>query len=260
MSLDDEARIMRRVRRSNAGFTMIEALVAVALMGLIMGALATLTAQWLPNWNRGLLRVQRNEQVAIALERLAADLSAAEYVAPNRESLRPLFDGGELAVTFVRTAVGPNTRPGLEIVRIAETADALGRVLVRMRAPFVPLPIGDLSLEHIPFADPVVLVRAPLRVTFAYPDNHGGWKSTWQAPTWPGVSPGPTSAGLPQATLPTAIRFTVRDTVAERILAVSTATRVHVDLSAPRPEQVEEAPDPVAAQPQVGGMATGGRG
>jgi general secretion pathway protein J len=246
-----------RARRSNAGFTLIEALVAVALMGLIMGALASVTAQWLPSWNRGLLRVQRNEQVAIALERLVADLSAAEYVSPNRMAAGPLFDGGELAVTFVRRAVGPYSRPGLEIVRIAETADALGRVLVRMRAPFVPLPIGDTSLDHIPFADPVVLVRAPLRVTFAYPRKDGGWTSTWQALTWPGLSSNAASAE--QVKLPSAIRFTVRDIVAERVLAVSTATRVHVDLPAPRPEEVAVAPDPAAAQPLAGGMATGGR-
>jgi general secretion pathway protein J len=249
---------MRRVRaqRSNAGFTMIEMLVVVALMGIIMGALATVTAQWLPTWNRGLLRVQRNEQVAIALERLVADLSAAEYVSANREA-GPLFEGGELAVTFVRTAVGPNTRPGLEIVRIAETADALGRVLVRMRAPFAPLPIGDPSLDHVRFADPVVLVRAPLRVTFAYPREGGGWTSTWRAQTWPGLTPSATSAAQPQIKLPPAIRFTVRDAVSERVLAVSTATRVHIELAAPRPEQAQEAPAPAAAQSQPGGMATG---
>jgi general secretion pathway protein J len=248
-----------RARRSNGGFTLIEALVAVALMGIIMGALATLTAQWLPSWNRGLLRVQRNEQVAIALERLVADVSAAEYVAPNRESQRPLFDGSELAVTFVRTAVGPNSRPGLEIVRIAETADALGRVLVRMRAPFAPLPLGDLSLEHIPFSDPVVLVRAPLRVTFAYPATGGGWTNTWLAPTFPGIAPDPTSARLPQAKLPSAVRFTVRDAVTERVLAVSTATRVHAESPAPQPGPSEGAPDPAAAQSEQG-RTTGGKG
>jgi general secretion pathway protein J len=122
----------------------------------------------------------------------------------------------------------------------------------------VPLPIGDTSLDRIPFADPVVLVRAPLRVTFAYPRKDGGWTSTWDAPTWLGLPSNAASAA--QVKLPSAIRFTVRDTVAERILAVSTATRVHVDLPAPRPQEIEVAPDPAAAQPPPGGMATGGRG
>jgi general secretion pathway protein J len=247
----------RWARSSNSGFTLIEALVAIALMGLIMGALASVTAQWLPSWNRGLVRVQHNEQAALALERLAADLSAVEFVFANRES-GPLFEGGALGVTFVRTAVGPNTRPGLEIVRIAETADAHGRVLVRMRSPFAPLPIGDTSLDHIPFADPVVLVRAPLRVTFAYKREDGGWMSTWQPLTWPGGQPNATGADVKSVDLPAAIRFTVRDSVGERILAVSTATRVHAELAAPRPQQDEQGRDPAGRERGQGGA--GGRG
>jgi general secretion pathway protein J len=228
-------------RRSSAGFTLLEALVAMALMGIIMGALATVTAQWLPNWNRGLVRVQRNEQVAIALDRLVGDLSAAAYVSPNSESKQPLFAGAELAVTFVRSALGPNTGPGLEIVRIAETADSLGRVLVRMRAPFVPLATGNPSLDQIPFANPVVLLRAPLRVTFAYAARDGVWTSTWQE-----------SGGLPAA-----VRFIAR--AAERVLAVSTATRVHVDTAAPEPEQGQEAAAPAGAPDQPDGQAPGRR-
>jgi general secretion pathway protein J len=227
-------------RESSAGFTLLEALIAMALMGIIMGALATATAQWLPNWNRGLLRVQRNEQVAIALDRLVGDLSAATYVSPNREIKQPLFVGSEIAVTFVRSALGPNTAPGLEIVRIAETGDSQGRVLVRMRAPFVPLPTGNPSLDLVPFADPVVLLRAPLHVTFSYAGIDGVWGPTWQ----------------PAGGLPAAVRFIARDATAERVLAVSSATRVHVDMAAPEPEQQPpdavnpaNAPDP--SQPQA---------
>jgi general secretion pathway protein J len=213
-----------RTRGSSAGFTLLEALIAMALMGIIMGALATVTSQWLPNWNRGLVRVQRNEQVAIALDRLVADVSAAAFVSPNREIKQPLFVGTELAVTFVRSALGPNTGPGLEVVRIAETGDSQGRVLVRMRAPFAPLTIGNLSLDQIRFADPVVLLRAPLHVTFSYAGSDGVWSPTWQA-----------SGGLPAA-----VRFIARDATAERVLAVSSATRVHVDMAPPDPQ--EEAP------------------
>ena len=56
-------------RDSIAGFTLLEVLVATALMGLILAALATITAQWLPNWNRGLAGVQRSEQIALGLDR-----------------------------------------------------------------------------------------------------------------------------------------------------------------------------------------------
>src|ERR1700730_6880301 len=103
----------RRPRHRVAGFTLIEALAATVLMGMILTALATVTGQCLPNWNRGFARVQLAELLEIALERLVADLAAAEFISPNRKSTRPLFEGTELAVTFVRSALGPNTPPGL---------------------------------------------------------------------------------------------------------------------------------------------------
>src|SRR6187551_2730763 len=100
-------------RGRTAGFTLIEALVATALMGLILAALATITARWLPNWNHGIARLQRNEQVAIGLERIAADLAAAEFISISQETSKLFFDGTNRSVTFVRTNLGPNKRPGL---------------------------------------------------------------------------------------------------------------------------------------------------
>src|ERR1700756_5780702 len=94
-------------RDGEPGFTLIEALVALALTGLVLSALATLTAQWLPNWNRGLGRIQQSELIGISMQRIAADLAAAEFVPINRTSKKPLFDGSALSVTFVRSAIGP---------------------------------------------------------------------------------------------------------------------------------------------------------
>ena len=43
---------MRADRRAKeGGFTLIEFLVALALMGLVLSALGNLTGQWLPNWD-----------------------------------------------------------------------------------------------------------------------------------------------------------------------------------------------------------------
>src|ERR1700733_7806507 len=118
-------------RAEEGGFTLIESLVALALMGMVLSALANITAQWLPNWNRGLERIQRSESIGIALQRIGADLAAAEYVPANRGERRPLFDGSELSVTFVRTALGPNAGLGLDVVRVGETTDRQGLVTVR---------------------------------------------------------------------------------------------------------------------------------
>jgi general secretion pathway protein J len=200
-------------RGGNAGFTLVEALAATVLMGMVLTALATITAQWLPNWNRGFARIQRTELVEIALERLVADVSAAEFVSANRKTTRPLFEGAELGVTFVRAAFGPNARSGLEIVRIAETADRQGPALVRSRAPFAP---ASTPADQSRFGDPVVLLRAPYRVTFSYAGRDRVWKSTW----------------LEARELPAAVRLTIRDAATQRALSVSTATVIHTQLPA----------------------------
>src|SRR5437868_14540489 len=90
-------------RIGEEGFSLIEALVALALTGLVLSALATITAQWLPNWNRGIDRIQRSELVGIAMQRIAADLAAAEFVPASRDRRKPLFEGTAFAVTFIRT-------------------------------------------------------------------------------------------------------------------------------------------------------------
>jgi general secretion pathway protein J len=205
-------RILPDPRSCEAGFTLIEMLIATMLMVFILTALATVTAQWLPNWNHGMARMERDERFAFGLNRVVGDLAVAEFVPANTTVKTPYFDGGELSVSFVRTAVGPSSRPGLEIVRFQEVADASGPALVRSRAAFVPM---DASAQ-VRLADPVVLIRSPYRVTFAY----AGSEDTWQ-PTWHNA-----------AELPRRIRIIVRDGVTQQRLAVSTAALVHIDTPA----------------------------
>jgi general secretion pathway protein J len=203
---------MRRAVAGEAGFTLIEVLMATLLMTVILGALATVTAQWLPNWNRGMARVQRAERLAVGLERIAADLSVAEMMPINGDAKAPLFEGAELSVTFVRTAVGPNTRPGLEIIRLIEKADDKGLALVRERAPFAPMPAD----AQVRFADQVVLIRSPFRISFSYAGPDQVWQKEWRA----------------QKQLPDMIRISVRDIASGQVLSVSSAAIVHVNAPA----------------------------
>ena len=204
--------IPRRAPAGEAGFTLIEVLLATLLMTVILAALATVTAQWLPNWNRGMARVQRAERLAMGLDRIVADLSVAETIPVNGDAKTPLFEGSELAVTFLRTAVGPNTRPGLEIIRLVEKADSQGLAMVRERAPFAPMP----SDAQIRFADQVVLIRSPLRVSFSYAGPDQVWQPDWRGKTQ----------------LPDMVRVTVRDSATGQVLAVSRAATVHVNAPA----------------------------
>jgi general secretion pathway protein J len=181
----------------------------------VLSALANITAQWLPNWNHGIDRIQRSETIGVALQRISADLAAAEYVPANRDSHRPLFEGSELSVTFVRTALGPNAGPGLDLVRLGETTDHRELVMVRSRARFAPLPQVSSLSEQVHFGDPVLLLRSPFRLSFAYAGPDRVWQNVWQG----------------EDTLPAMIKLTVRDGRTQRVLSVSTVTPVHIQVA-----------------------------
>jgi len=163
----------------------------------------------LPNWNYGIARAQRSEDVALGLARLTTDLAAAEYIPASRETRNPLFDGTNRSVIFVRTAVGPNTAEGLEIVRIEEINSDRDWVLVRTRAPFTP----GIDRAQPAFTDPVVLLRGPFRILFSYAGTDRNWQDEWRE----------------QIQLPKAIKLSVQDAATQRTLSISTAVLVHVE-------------------------------
>jgi general secretion pathway protein J len=204
----------RRARRRNrvAGFTLIEALIATALMAVVLGALATITAQWMPNWNRGMARLQRDEDLALGLDRLVADLAAAEFAPAAPQALTTLFTGTSRSVIFVRTALSPNAHPGLEIVRFSETDSGSGPVLVRTQMQFDP----DGADKQLHFADPVALVPASYQISFSYAGTDRIWHDSWEQ----------------QPLLPRAVRLTVRDAATRRFLTASTATLLHLEAPA----------------------------
>jgi general secretion pathway protein J len=197
-----------------AGFSLIEAMATLALTATIILALSSVAGQWLPNWRRGFVDLQRADLLGAGLEQLVDDLSAAEYVTRSARAPAPLFEGDASSVIFVRSAIGPNAYPHLEIVRVAEIKEDRGLAMVRMRARFAPTspkPQGTPA-QPIAFGDPVTLVRAPFHVTFAYAGPDRIWLPSWKG----------------RDELPEAVRISVRDTVDNRVLAASTVARVRV--------------------------------
>ena len=205
-----------------AGFSLIEAMATLALTATIIVALSSVAGQWLPNWRRGFVNLQRADLLGIGLERIVDDLSAAEYVTPSAGA-SPLFEGDASSVMFVRSAIGPDAYPHLEIVRLAEIKEDRGLAVVRTRARFAPTAAGAKP-KPIAFGDPVTLVRAPFRITFSYAGPDRVWLPTWKS----------------RERLPEAVRISVRDTIANRVLAASTVARVRVTASgAPKSEAQE---------------------
>ena len=85
-------------------------------------------------------------------------------------------------MTFVRSAIGPDAYPHLEVVRLAEIKEDRGLAMVRTRARFAPTapkPPGAPA-QAIAFGDPVTLIRAPFHISFAYAGPDRVWLPSWK--------------------------------------------------------------------------------
>lgn len=162
-----------------AGFSLVEGLAALALTGLVMAGLATLTGQWIPSWNRGMHRVQQADLFGVAMERIVSDISAALYITHEARATTPFFGGSPNALTFVRPSLSPNEGPGLEIVRLKPFSDERGAGLVRQRVRFTPLPIETTPESEFAFSETVVVLRTPLAIVFSYAGRDGVWRPRW---------------------------------------------------------------------------------
>jgi general secretion pathway protein J len=226
----------------NAGFTLVEMLAASMLMGIILAALATITAQWLPNWNRGVAQLQREKILATGLDRLTGDLAAAEFVSVGSGNAPPVFDGDEVSVTFVRTMLEPNAGLGLQLVRIAETSDDEGGpTLARSTAP---LPMGasqGIDADALDFTNSVVVIRSPYRVSFSYAGPDRVWRDDWHG----------------QPVLPRAVRIQIRDNATSALLAATTSTLIHAELPASCTWTGVVSNCPIGNRPGAAGTATG---
>ena len=140
------------------GFSLLEAIAAVALTATIILGLTTITGLWLPNWRRGFADLQRVDLVGLGLDRLLEDLSVAEYVTSWGDAPGPFFEGDPTSVTFVRSAIGPNSGPQLDVVRIAQSSDERGPALIRSHSKFSPIVHGRPAQPYA-FTDPVALIR-----------------------------------------------------------------------------------------------------
>ena len=131
-------------------------------------------------------------------------LQLPEFISISHKTRNPLFDGTNRSVTFVCTTLGPNKRPGREIVRIAETTSEQGTLLVRTRAAFEPgadqhnWPLS-IWLFYLAITSPNVVFLC------------GGRSQLAERPAQ-------------QAQLPSAVKLRMRDATTQRILSVSTAT------------------------------------
>jgi general secretion pathway protein J len=162
-------------RRSQHGFTLVELLLALTIVGALMaiafGGLRVAVA----SWQRGEDRAETHQHVRSVALTLARALSATYPYRASR-SLAPepvvLFAGTERRVEFVtQTAPFPFAIPIAFSAVVFSFDDGGDGLVVSQR----PLPNQE------PFEKAEVVYRDPtvISLKLAYMDDTGGWKDTW---------------------------------------------------------------------------------
>jgi len=177
--------------RREAGFTLLEVVIALALFGLLAAALGAGFRFASRTWERGEDSAARTEGLVLAQQQVRRDLSNAVRVAVHDADDKPrlAFASDDSSLTFVVMEPPYPTRAGYYVVRLDLDRRPEGYELWRRRAPFS----RDLgSLDEVDFADDeaVMLVDRLPRLAFSFfaapkddEDPGGGrWETDWDDP------------------------------------------------------------------------------
>ena len=159
--------------RRDAGFTLIEVLATLLLTGLLVSSMTIITGQWLGGWNRGAARMERAEQLTVALDRLAMDIQSAIALPTVGQEASPSFIGAVGSMMFIHPPFDHGASTGLEIVSLFSSSDG---ILMRARAGYD----SRVSLEKSLVGEAVAVSREPFGIAFAYLNNEGKWESEWR--------------------------------------------------------------------------------
>lgn len=166
--------------RSQRGFTLLELLIALAIIGALLAIAFGGFRVALAAWRQGEDRAEAHQHVRGVSMILARAIGAAyPYRAAREPSPEPvlLFRGTASRIEFVTQA--PPVPFGIPIAFTAVVVSFEDRegggLVIRQRA----LPNRD------PFADAAVVFRdtAVATIGFRYMDESGNWQEAWDSPT-----------------------------------------------------------------------------
>lgn len=166
------------MRRSERGFTLVELMIALAIVGALLAVAFGGLRVALAAWRQGEDRAEAHQHVrAVATILTRAVAATYPYRAPRERAPEPalLFRGGPSRIEFVTQAAPfPLQLPiaFTAVILSLEEGDHPGLV-VRERA----LP------NQNPFAGAAVVFRDPAvtALGFRYMDASGSWADTWEA-------------------------------------------------------------------------------
>lgn len=165
-----------------SGFTLVETLAALAIVGLLMASLAGGLQLVAASRDRLVLSMDNQDGLLRGLHIVRRDIAAMQRLHWPGEQLREVrFQGTADALAMVTLEPPYPTAPGPYYVRYEIGAGGRGALLVRDRAPFELQRAGFASVR---FADRVALIDGPYRLRFSYGEGQEQSSITWHA-AWP---------------------------------------------------------------------------
>ena len=166
----------RRSRAAaRAGFGLVEAIVALAIAGLVLAAVTEIAGRTLRSWSSGFTAMAAVERTDIALGRISADLAALLPVRlATAVDPATLFVGDERGMAFTALTPVDREHEAIAVVEIGIEKLGDGAALTRRTRRG-----RDAALRE---GDRVVLLSGPLDLGFAYRDRTGARLATWTRP------------------------------------------------------------------------------
>jgi hypothetical protein len=184
----------RSARIGREGFTLIEALSALAIASVIVIASTALVHNVALFFDRGTRGVTDAERLMLAVERLSADFSSARFISRrDGDSASAAFtatlngNGGRANVIFVGAGRDQSgRRPDDDIINLTVEEDGEIRRLVRRRATWSG---PSTRFEEVRFEDPVILIEGRLDISFLFgrvmPNGTLAWYANWTGESEP---------------------------------------------------------------------------
>lgn len=232
-----------RPPRSDAGFGLLEAILALAIAGLVLAAVTEVAGRTLRSWNAGLGTVAAIERTDLGLARLAADLSALVPMhLATVDDDAVLFIGDERGMSFTALTPTDRTGDGLAVIEIGIEPNGGAAALVRRSRRGRDAEPRD--------GDRVVLLSGRVDLAFAYRDRtgerHGRWTRLGEVPSGVIVTlvGGRGGGGLP----------------VEVLLPIRAAIPISCLVGATTPASTAKPAGPASGDPRARRCATGPRG
>jgi prepilin-type N-terminal cleavage/methylation domain-containing protein len=198
--------IRERAHSGQHGFTLMEILAAFAVASVIILATASLLHNLAVPFARGTSRVNNGERLALAAERLAADIGSARFIAQPASAGATAFLGQPRRAMFINGAA--------EVVSLDIEALADATQLVRRRGPWPGL---HTQFQSAAMRDPVVLLAGAFEASFSFaraaPNGALTWVNSW----------------VNEPALPRLVKLSLRDRASGIDLFAGAAFAIHAD-------------------------------